>query len=179
VPPLSCVNQKQVNSAAGTSGANVLWRQALADQPAPWGDGSDASARGLQFIRLVFLDSSQRSLASSDPGQDPVEPGGQQAWLQTMLCTTQAAGCSRAPGEQAIVVSNAPTYSYGPGVANGTATDATQVETTLVQNHANLFVSGRIGWNALYYTLAPGVHYPCPAGAYPPGPPGGTADLRD
>jgi hypothetical protein len=31
----------------------------------------------------------------------------------------------------------------------------------------NVVVSGRLGWNGLYWTLAPGVHDPCPGGDYP------------
>jgi hypothetical protein len=130
----------------------------------------DVTEGGRALVRLVFVDSSQRSLAESDPAQDPVEPGGQSAWLQQMLCT-DGPGCSRGSGERAIVVSNTPTYSYGPGGGSATATDAATFETTLMANHADLVVSGRIGWNALYYALAPGVHEPCPGGRYPGGPP--------
>src|SRR5262249_16919235 len=117
---------------------------------------------------------SQRSLASSDPVQDPVEPGGQQAWLQQMLCASGSApGCTRDPHERAVVVANTPSYSYGPGSGSGTASDAASFESTLLTDHASALVAGRSGWNALYYVLAGGVHSPCPGGDYPAAPPSG------
>jgi hypothetical protein len=84
---------------------------------------------------------------------------------------TVARPCSRAAGEQAVVVSNTPTYSYGPGASSDTEQDATSIEQELVADHVSAVVSGRLGWNGLYYTLAAGVHAPCPGGAYPARPP--------
>jgi hypothetical protein len=124
-----------------------------------------------RLVRLVFVDNSQRSLQASDPGQDPAEPGGQQAWLQQMTCTDATTGCTRTAKEQAVVVANAPSYSYGPGTQNAVATDAASFEQTLITNRVNLGVSGHIGWNGLYWALAAGVHDPCPGGHYPSGPP--------
>ena len=45
------------------------------------------------------------------------------------------------------------------------------VENLLLQGQASLLVSGRIGWNGLYYTCAAGVHEPGPGGSYPAHPP--------
>src|SRR5205807_1095635 len=97
------------------------------------------------------------------------EAGGQQAWLGSVLCTTPTtpADNCRAPGEQALVVSNTPTYSYGPGTTTDTQTDATSFETLLFQDKVNAVVSGRLGWNGLYYATAPGLHCPQPGGDYP------------
>ena len=133
----------------------------------------DVQTGDRELLRLVVLDNSQRSLAGSDAVQDPVEPGGQQAWLAQMLCSQPAPGCSRDPHEQAMVVATTPTYSYGPGALSATASDAGAMEATLLANHANLVVSGRLGWNGLYYALQAGLHYPCPGGSYPSGPPTG------
>src|SRR3712207_8869623 len=36
--------------------------------------------------RVVFVDTSLRSLATSEKEQQPLEPGGQSAWLESVLC---------------------------------------------------------------------------------------------
>jgi hypothetical protein len=127
--------------------------------------------------RLVFVDSSLGSLAASDPVQQPAEPdGGQLRWLERMICVKPAvdpsgAPCTREPDQAAIVVSNTPTYTYGPGVGRDTAGDSVVLETTLMRHRASLVLSGRIGWNGVYWATAPGVHEPCPGGEYPTEPP--------
>jgi hypothetical protein len=114
------------------------------------------------LARIVVVDSSLRSLEAADTQQAPTEGGGQLAWLRAVLS-------SRPVGEQAIVVSETPGYSYGPGNGTDTASDATTVESILAQYHVNLVVSGRVGWNALYWTTAAGLHCPGP-GDTPPDP---------
>jgi hypothetical protein len=131
---------------------------------------------GRQLARIVVIDNSfAQSLQASDPDQNPVEgAGGQAGWLERVLCVkgeTCATGGSREPGTPAVVVSNAPTYSYGPGALEATQQDGSALETLLVRHRATAVVSGRLGWNGLYYTLAPGLHFPCPGGEYPEGPP--------
>jgi hypothetical protein len=212
-PNAGCFGQKQVGgqgacgagqcvSSSGNSSSNLLWREALAGQPAPWGHGHVSRSRTLSFdpvpdqsgssssplggarthyaldvsdgdhklVRLVFVDNSQRSLAAGDPIQQPQEAGGQQAWLQQVLCTGTP-GCTRASGEQAIVVASTPTWSFGPGAVTGVATDAASFESTLMANHASLVVSGRLGWNARYWAIAPGVHCPGVGANYTDEPP--------
>jgi hypothetical protein len=141
---------------------------------------------GPRIARLVTVDTSLKSMQASDPLQQPHEAGGQSAWLQSVLCTTGSVSdashtCTRGPHEPAIVLTNTPTYSYGPGQnETQSPSDAVPLESLLIANHATLVVSGRIGWNALYYALAPGVHYPCPGGEYPAVPPtsaGGCAPV--
>jgi hypothetical protein len=88
-----------------------------------------------------------------------------------MLCrpgeeTAPAQKCTRAAGERAVVVSETPTYSYGPGAQSDTMTDATTFESLLLKYNVDLVVSGRLGWNARYWALAPGLHSPCPGGDY-------------
>jgi hypothetical protein len=135
---------------------------------------------GERVARLVVLDNSLRSLATSDPAQQPREgAGGQLAWLDRMLCVegdtpTGGGSCTREPGQAAIVMLNTPTYTYGPGAITDTATDGALVEQTLLERNATVAVSGRLGWNGLYYTLAPGLHTPCPGGSHPLGPPQGA-----
>ncbi|HEX2016662.1 MAG TPA: hypothetical protein VGN69_08200 [Solirubrobacteraceae bacterium] len=120
--------------------------------------------------RVVMLDSSLKTVSGADSAQNPVES--QLAWLRSTLCVSgqdqsPADHCSRAANEQAVVVSETPSYSYGPGSTTDTLTDGTTLETLLVQYHANLVVSGRLGWNALYWTTAPGLHSPCAGDPYP------------
>lgn len=131
---------------------------------------ADIRRDGRTVARLVVLDTSSRSLTAGDAQQNPVEE--QSAWLQSVLCTS-GQGCTRparADGKgpvPAIVLGNAPTYSYGPGAATDTETDAAQLEALLFANDASVVVTGRIGWNALYWATAPGVHEPCPGAPYP------------
>jgi hypothetical protein len=136
----------------------------------------DVTGAGRKVARLVVADNSLRSLAGSDPVQNPVEgDGGQLTWLERMICiqgsATDTGGCSREAGQQAVVVLNTPTYSYGPGGIGDTATDSAQVETVLRRHRVSMVVSGRLGWNGRYWATAPGVHEPCPGGAYQERPP--------
>jgi hypothetical protein len=173
--------------AVRRAGLNGPWRQALAGMPAPWGAGDSPAGRdGLSFkprpalgaaapgggarthyaldvmhgdkpvARVVVADTSMRSLAASEPQQNPVEP--QTSWLDDAL--------KRPESEKAIVLSNTPTYSYGPGAATDTQADGAAFEAKLLQNNVNVAVSGRLGWNGLYWTRAPGVHEPCAGGSY-------------
>ena len=116
-------------------------------------------SRGTQKIaRLIVLDNSLGALNASDPGQNPVEPDGQLAWLERMLV--------RQEGQQAIAVTNVPTYSYQAGDPTTWATDAAEIERRLLASEAEMLVSGRLGWNGRFWATAPGVHHPCPEGAY-------------
>ena len=136
-----------------------------------------------ELARIVVVDTSQGSLAASDPQQEPALPAGQLDWAERMLCfegdtpATAAVGgvCSRKPGQQAIVVSNTPTYSYGPAGASDTQTDAAAFEAVLMRYRTNMLVSGRLGWNGRYWAIAPGVHEPCPGGDYQEVPPASGA----
>jgi hypothetical protein len=124
---------------------------------------------GSPVLRVVVLDSSFGSLSASDPAQSPRERSGQLSWLDQVTCIegSTAPNCSRKPGEQALVVSETPTYSYGPGAGTATATDATPLEAILFKNHVNAVVSGKLGWNGLFWATAAGVHTPCAGGSYP------------
>jgi hypothetical protein len=113
------------------------------------------------------LDSSSGSVAGGAALQSPAEE--QLTWLRSVLCTspqTPTDHCTRGEREQALVVSEDPTYSYASQFGNATASDGTQLETLLLAYHANLVVSGRLGWNGRYWATAPGVHEPCPGGDY-------------
>ena len=142
------------------------------------------AASGEKTARLVFVDTSSRALATSDPQQEPQEPGGQQAWLERMVCArgalaTSGGTCSREPGQQAIVVSNTPTYTYANIDPGQLQQDASLFESILIRNRANMVVSGRLGWMGRYWALAPGVHSPCAGEGYREQPPqvGAGADL--
>ncbi|MDX6652175.1 MAG: hypothetical protein QOJ38_956 [Solirubrobacterales bacterium] len=190
----------------GGAGTSEPWRSSFAAMPAPWGSGPPATNGNLSFApvgdpggtnageaqgggarthyaldikrdgkplaRLVVLDNSMRSLAASQPNQNPVEA--QSDWLDRVLA-------QRAPGERAIVLDNTPAYAFDTTASGGgveTATDAATLEQTLLKNKVDVVVSGRLGWNGVYWTLAPGLHYPCPGGspADPNSPPAsGTA----
>ena len=132
----------------------------------------DVRRAGAPIVRVAVVDTSLRMLAGASGEQNPVES--QLQWLRGVLCIagqdqTPADHCSRDPREQAIVVSETPSYSYGPGATSDTLIDGTTFEALLAQYHVNLVVSGRLGWNAVYWTLAPGIHSPCP-GDSPPDP---------
>ena len=126
--------------------------------------------------RLVFLDSSFGSLAQSDPVQQPLAgDGGQLGWLERMLCTVGSVPgvpCTRPADQPAIVVSNTPTYSYFPGLGlQATPADGAALEAILLRHRATAMVSGRLGWNGLYWATAPGLHYPCTGERYTATPP--------
>ncbi|MDX6651641.1 MAG: hypothetical protein QOJ38_422 [Solirubrobacterales bacterium] len=130
----------------------------------------EVSRAGKPVARIVFVDTSLKSLVVGEADQQPRES--QTKWLIDVLCvpgqeTTPGQKCTREPTEQAVVVSETPSYSYGPSVPNDTLTDGSVFEALLFKYHANMVVSGRLGWNGLYYATAPGVHEPCPGGSYP------------
>jgi hypothetical protein len=134
----------------------------------------DASLGGRKVARMVVVDTSMRSLVASDAQQEPVEPGGQSAWLERMLCVkgsvddteTVARSCTREPGQPAVVVSNAPTYTYANLDPAQLQQDASAFEAILLRHGVSAVVSGRLGWNGRYWATAPGLHEPCPGGAY-------------
>ena len=127
----------------------------------------------MPISRLVVADTSLKSLTTSDATQNPVED--QATWLRQVLCIkgsatdTAQTPCSRESTERAIVVSNDPTYSYNNASAGGTETetDAAAFEQLMLDNDVSVVVSGRLGWNGLYYLRATGVHDPQPGGSYP------------
>ena len=121
-----------------------------------------------KLLRLVVLDTSLRSLAASNANQNPVED--QLGWLREAL--------KRPDHQRAIVLTNTPTYSYGPGTNGETLVEGTVLEAILMENKVDLVVNGRLGWNALYYALAPGIHSPCPGATYQPSPPQGIPDCH-
>jgi hypothetical protein len=126
--------------------------------------------------RLVVADTSTRTLTGADALQNPVEPRGQTAWLQEVLCfegdpPTPTDRCTREQGQPAIVLSNTPTFSYGPGAGTDTQTDAAAFEALLLRYRATVAVAGRIGWNGRYWATAPGLHEPCPGEQYRDAPP--------
>ncbi|MDX6651306.1 MAG: hypothetical protein QOJ38_87, partial [Solirubrobacterales bacterium] len=140
----------------------------VGDQNVPTGGAHthyalDVKRDGKALMRLVVLDTSLKSLAASNHNQNPVEE--QLGWLKDAL--------QRPAGERAVVLTNTPTYSYGPGANTDTLTEGTVLESILLQNKVDLVVDGRLGWNALYWALAPGVHWPCPGDTYKSAPPQG------
>ncbi|HEX2016741.1 MAG TPA: hypothetical protein VGN69_08605, partial [Solirubrobacteraceae bacterium] len=177
-------------------GENLMWRTAMTGQAAPWGTGpahttvtlrpveDPGSAApgggahthyaadllngdGQAVARIAVIDTAFRSLTGADPVQNPLEPnGGQSTWLDSVLCQAPAAGCTRAANEPAVVLSSTPTYSYQPGSSSDTQLDGATLENQLLKDHATLVVSGHLGWNALYWAVAAGVHQPCPGSDY-------------
>jgi hypothetical protein len=120
----------------------------------------DVKREGTAMVRLVVVDTSLRTLSGVAGTQNPVEE--QLKWLTDVLS-------SRPAGERAVVVSETPSYSYGPGATTDTLTDSAVFEALMAREHVSAVVSGRLGWNGLYYTstLAPGLHCPQQSGAYP------------
>jgi hypothetical protein len=140
----------------------------------------DVKRGGRAVARFVFVDTSLTSVAASDALQTPTEE--QLTWLRAMLCVEGQAPvatkpCTRAEGERAVVVSNTPTYSYGPGATSDTLTESTAFEQVLFDGKVDMVVSGRLGWNARYWAHAPGVHEPCQGGGYQDAPSSGGAAL--
>ncbi|MDX6653056.1 MAG: hypothetical protein QOJ38_1837 [Solirubrobacterales bacterium] len=137
---------------------------AVGDQKLPTGGAHthyalDVKRDGKALMRLVVLDTSLKSLAASNHNQNPVEE--QLGWLKDAL--------QRPADERAVVLTSTPTYSYGPGATTDTLAEGTALESILMQNKVDLVVDGRLGWNALYYALQPGLHWPCPGDGYPTG----------
>src|SRR5205814_1614334 len=121
----------------------------------------DALRDGKPVMRVIAVDTSTKSLAVGEAGQQPV--ASQTRWLIDVLCfkgqRSAAQACTRDPGEEVVVVSNTPTYSYGPGTSD-TETDGSTFEALLLKYQVSVVVSGRLGWNGLYYATAAGVHAP-------------------
>ncbi|HEX2015331.1 MAG TPA: hypothetical protein VGN69_01460 [Solirubrobacteraceae bacterium] len=171
------------------TGSSFAWRQAFAGMPAPWGGGGSGDVAGStvspltsgtpassmtgganthyafdvkqgsrNVARVVFVDSSLKTLSGSAAAQQPAEE--QLTWLDKTLS-------SRDAGEQAVVVSETPSYSYGPGNGTDTLTDSASVEQILLKDHVNLVVSGRLGWNGLFWNTGTGLHSPCAGADYP------------
>jgi hypothetical protein len=138
-------------------------------------DVVDATQSDQRVARIAVVDSSLGSLAASTANQNPVED--QQGWLEQALCVrgsptdTAQRPCSREPGQRAIVVTTTPTYSYGPGALSDTATDASALEGILMRHRVDAVISGKLGWNGLYWARgANGVsvdHVPSPGGQHP------------
>jgi hypothetical protein len=182
----------RAGTTATGAGSALPWRLALAASPAPLGaSGSDpppashglsfepvaASApdapgggahthyafdvvrRGSSVLRVVEVDTALRSL-SATADENPVES--QLEWLSDVLS-------GRPSGERAVVVSETPSYSYGPGQGTDTLVDSAAFEALMGKDRVSAVVSGRLGWNGLFYTstLAPGLHCPQPGGGYP------------
>ena len=130
---------------------------------------------GRKLARVAVVDNSLGSLAASDGVQNPLEAKGQAQWLRDVLCkapgraaTTEP--CTRGQDQPAIVLTNTPSYAYRSEASGGgleTAADAATFEQLMLESDVNLVVSGRLGWNGLYYTCAAGVHEPGPDGSYP------------
>jgi hypothetical protein len=154
-----------VTSKSGVVGdTKVPESGAIGDQKLPTGGAHthyalDVKRDGKALMRLVVLDTSLKSLAASNHNQNPVEE--QLGWLKDAL--------QRPQGERAVVLTSTPTYSYGPGATTDTLAEGTALESILMQNKVDLVVDGRLGWNALYYALQPGLHWPCPGDGYPTG----------
>jgi hypothetical protein len=126
---------------------------------------------GTALARVVVIDTAHGSLAGSASEDQPHEATTQLNWLKSVLClqgdkASAGQDCTREPHEQAIVVSEDPPYSYGPGTTD-TEQDATALESLLRQYRANVLISGKLGWNGLDWALAPGIHSPCPGQTYP------------
>jgi hypothetical protein len=123
---------------------------------------SDCTAGAKALLRLVVVDTSLKTLSGQSATQNPVEE--QLKWLTDTLS-------QRPSGERAVVVSETPSYSYGPGAVSDTLTDSAAFEALMGAEHVDAVVSGRLGWNGLYYTstVAPGLHCPQPGGSYPHG----------
>jgi hypothetical protein len=163
------------------AGVSAAGRNASTSVDAPQGGAHthyalDVVQNGQPRARLVFIDDSfEHSLSASDPDQNPIEAkGGQANWLDDVLG-------GRPQGEPAVVVENTPTYAYDTTASNGGTAieaDASVLEAILLKDHVSAVIAGRLGWNGLYYTLAPGLHWPCPGGSYPSRPPS-TTDALD
>jgi hypothetical protein len=109
-------------------------------------------------LRVIVVDTSLRSLSGTATLENPVED--QLTWLSEVLS-------GRPAGERAVVVSETPSYTYGPGFGTDTLLDSAAFETLMGQDRVSAVISGRLGWNGLYYTSAPGLHCPQADGSYP------------
>jgi hypothetical protein len=135
----------------------------------------DGVKDGNKVVRLVVADTSRGSLSASDPLQNPPET--QAAWLDKVLCIkgsqTDTGNCTRDSEERAVLVTNTPTYSYGPGGITDTNQDSAAIESLVFTDQVTAVIQGKLGWNGLYWSCqqcAP-PHTPTPGGSYPAGPP--------
>src|SRR5207244_3223470 len=116
-----------------------------------------------KLARVAVVDTSLKTLAGTAGVQNPVQD--QLKWLDSVMA-------NRPGSEPAVVVSETPSYNYGDaGTATDTLTDSAAFEALMVKNRVSAVVTGRLGWNGLYWLLAPGLHCPGPGGSYQPGPP--------
>jgi hypothetical protein len=120
----------------------------------------DVERDGKPVLRVVVVDTSLKTLSVAAGEQNPIES--QLKWLSDVLS-------GRPQGEKAVVVSETPSYSYGPGFGTDTLTDSAAFETLMGTDHVSAVISGRLGWNGLYYTstTAAGLHCPQAGGSYP------------
>lgn len=140
----------------------------------------DVERGGQPVLRVAVVDTSLKTLSGVAGVENPIED--QLKWLSDVLTAP-----SRHPGEKAVVVTETPTYTYGPGAGTDTMTDANAFETLMGQDHVSTVISGRLGWNGLYYTstTVPDARCPLAGGSYPdpstgcdPTAPGGTGSAE-
>jgi hypothetical protein len=134
----------------------------------------DGIREGQKLIRVVVADTSRGSLTASDPLQNPLES--QSAWLDQILCIkgsqADTGSCSREADEKAVLLTDTPTYSYGPGGLTDTDNqDGAAIEALAFKDKLTAVIQGRLGWNGLYWTSTQSVHDPQPGGQYPASPP--------
>jgi hypothetical protein len=190
LPAFGAVGGQDLSRTPAGIGSNQPWALALGSRPSPWGQGGEEHRGSLVFravpgsaapadggarthyafdvidtshsdnklLRVVVIDTSLRSVSAGEAQQRPAES--QTTWLDQTLS-------ARPSDEQAIVVSNTPSYSYGPGGTSDVLTDATTFESILTKDHVSAVVSGRLGWNGLYWATGPGLHSPCQGDSYP------------
>ena len=163
VSPQAPCGTPAVNAAGQSVGAQPLPPQSANAGGAHTHYAFDVERGGQKVLRVAVVDTSLKTVAAADGTQNPIES--QVKWLADVLG-------QRPSGERAAVVSETPSYSYGPGDTTATLTDSATFEALMGQEHVDAVVSGRLGWNGLFYTstLAPGLHCPQPSGAYPQSP---------
>ncbi|MDX6653091.1 MAG: hypothetical protein QOJ38_1872 [Solirubrobacterales bacterium] len=169
-PPASVTEQKiaDQNTPGQNVGSSHAEEQCASASGAHTHYAFDVKRDGSPILRVVVVDTSLKTLSGAAATQNPAEE--QLKWLGDVLS-------SRPAGEGAAVVSETPSYSYGPGGISDTLTDATAFEALMARERVDVVVSGRLGWNGLYYTstLSPGLHCPAPGDPYPAKPCSPTA----
>ena len=150
---------EEVNEPTGTVGRVKLAKLKVAGGGARTHYAFAVSGEdGQERVRVVVLNTAEgsTSLSSED---NPKEATTQLQWLDKAL--------KRDPDVPAVVMTNRPTYTYGPG-QDKVATDATAIEQKLLDNNATLLVTGAISNNQKYWvTRAAGLHEPAQGSAYP------------
>ncbi|MDX6651685.1 MAG: hypothetical protein QOJ38_466, partial [Solirubrobacterales bacterium] len=160
----------------------ITWQPAEDNTTKTANDATQASTHyavdgirdGRKILRLVVADTSRGSLTASDPLQNPPET--QSAWLEKLLCIkgsqADTGNCTRQPDQQAILMTETPTYSYGPGgLTDVNNQDGAAIEALVFKDKVNAVIQGKLGWNGLYWASTQGVHTPQPGGDYPSSPP--------